>query len=202
MAAALPRPASGEFLVRELWLVLRKWSRWPNLSQNMDLDTTMEPTQKSVGITTDTEPSETEKLKEQLQLEHDMYLRALADFDNYRRRTERERTSAARTGKREVLFQLLEVLDGFDRALQQTGDASSSLSEGMQMIHRKLLALLEKQGVTPLRSVGETFNPELHEAVGSVESEEHESGAVIDEVQRGYRWEDEVLRPARVRVVR
>lgn len=163
----------------------------------------MEPTQKSVSITTDTEPSETEKLKEQLQLEHEMYLRALADFDNYRRRTERERTSAAHTGKREVLLQLLEVLDGFDRAVQQTGDASSSsLSEGIQMIHRKLLALLQKQGVTPLRSVGETFNPELHEAIGSVESEEHESGAVIDEVQRGYRWEDEVLRPARVRVVR
>ena len=162
----------------------------------------MERTQKSAEITPDTGPSEIEKLQEQLRHEHDMYLRALADFDNYRRRTERERTTAARSGKREVLLPLLEVLDGFDHALQRIGNTPSSISEGMQVIHRKLLALLEKEGITPLASLGETFNPELHEAIGSVESEAHESGAVIEEVQRGYRWNDQVLRPARVRVVR
>jgi molecular chaperone GrpE len=162
----------------------------------------MEQTQKSAEISPDTGPSEIEKLQEQLKTEHEMYLRALADFDNYRRRTERERTTAARSGKREVLLPLLEVLDGFDQALQRIGNTPSSISEGMQVIHRKLLALLEKEGITPLASLGEIFNPELHEAIGSVESEEHESGVVIDEVQRGYRWNDEVLRPARVRVVR
>ena len=62
--------------------------------------------------------------------------------------------------------------------------------------------MLEAQGVTPLQSLGETFNPELHDAIGSVESEEVESGAVAEELQRGYRWGDEVLRPARVRVRR
>ncbi len=74
--------------------------------------------------------------------------------------------------------------------------------QGLQALHRQLLGLLEAQGVTPLQSVGETFNPELHEAIGSVESEEVEPGAVVEEVQRGYRWGDEVLRPARVRVAR
>ena len=162
----------------------------------------MERTQKSAEITPDTEPSEIEKLKEQLRNEHEMYLRALADFDNFRRRTERERTTVARSGKREVLLPLLEVLDGFDHALQRIGNTPSSISEGMQVIHRKLLALLEKEGITPLASLGEIFNPELHEAIGSVGSEAHESGTVIEEVQRGYRWNDEVLRPARVRVVR
>jgi molecular chaperone GrpE len=148
-----------------------------------------------------TQISEAEKLKKQLQQEHEMYLRALADFDNYRRRTERERTMAARSGKREILLPLLEVLDGFEQALQ-VADTSPSVAEGMQMIYRKLLALLEKEGITPIASVGEIFDPELHEAISSIESEKHQSGAVIDEVRRGYRWNDDVLRPARVRVVR
>ena len=129
-----------------------------------------------------------------------MYLRALADFDNYRRRVEREQTRAARSGKREVLVSLLEVLDGFDRAVRQICNEPSSVSEGLQAIHRKLLNLLEAQGVTPFQSLNKIFNPELHEAIGSVQSDQHESGTVIDEVQRGYRWGDEVLRPARVRV--
>ena len=145
-------------------------------------------------------PSEIERLKEEVRREHDMYLRALADYDNYRRRIERERATAARSGKRELILQLLEVLDGFDRALQHVGDAPSSVSEGLQLLQRKLLGVLEAQGVTPLQSLGETFNPELHDAIGTVQSEEVESGTVADEVQRGYRWGDDVLRPARVRV--
>ena len=83
---------------------------------------------------------------------------------------------------------------------QHLDEAPSSVSEGLQLLHRKLLGLLEAQGVTPLQSVGETFNPELHDAIGSFQSEEFESGTVADEVQRGYRWGDDVLRPARVRV--
>ena len=145
-------------------------------------------------------PSEIERLKEDLRREHDMYLRALADYDNYRRRIERERATAARSGKRELILQLLEVLDGFDRALQHMGDAPSSVSEGLQLLQRKLLNVLEAQGVTPLQSLGETFDPEFHDAIGTVQSEEFKPGTVADEVQRGYRWGDDVLRPARVRV--
>jgi molecular chaperone GrpE len=150
----------------------------------------------------DEEPSEIERLKEELRREHEMYLRALADFDNYRRRVERERSTAARSGKREVLLPLLDILDGFDRALTHMGDAPSSVSEGLQALRRKLLGLLEAQGISPIKSLGESFNPELHDAMGSVESDEFESGAVAEEMQRGYRWGDDVLRPARVRVAR
>jgi molecular chaperone GrpE len=159
----------------------------------------MEPTQENSGVTR-AELSDIERLKEELRHEHEMYLRALADFDNYRRRVEREQTRAARSGKREVLISLLEVLDGFDRAVRQISKEPSSVSEGLQAIHRKLLNLLEAHGVTPFQSLNEIFDPELHEAIGSVQSDKHESGTVIDEVQRGYRWGDEVLRPARVRV--
>jgi molecular chaperone GrpE len=146
--------------------------------------------------------AEIERLKEEVRREHDMYLRALADFDNYRRRVDRERGSAARSGKREIILSLLELLDSFDRALQHMGDPVSAVSEGVHAIHRKLLALLEAQGVAPFESVGQPFDPSLHEAVSSVESDQYEPGVVADEVRRGYRWGDALLRAARVRVAR
>ena len=160
----------------------------------------MEATKKNNETMTGDEPSEVERLKEELRREHDLYLRALADYENYRRRIERERTTAARSGKRDIILQLLEVLDGFDRALQHLDDAPSSVSEGLQLLQRKLLGLLEAQGVTPLQSLGETFNPELHDAIGTVQSDDAEPGTVAEEMQRGYRWGDDLLRPARVRV--
>jgi molecular chaperone GrpE len=144
--------------------------------------------------------AEIERLKEELRREHDTVLRALADFDNYRRRVERDRASTARSGKRDVILSLLEVLDGFDRALQHIGDAPSSVAQGVQAIHRNLLGVLERHGVTRFDSVGEPFDPRFHDAIGTVDSDEVDSGMVAEELQPGYRWEDEVLRPARVRV--
>ena len=146
------------------------------------------------------ESAEVERLKEELRREHDMLLRSLADFDNYRRRVDRDRGTAARSGKREVILSLLEVLDGFDRALEHIGDAPSSVAQGVEAIHRNLLSVLDRHGVTAFNSVGETFDPRLHDAIGTAESEDVEPGAVAEELQRGYRWGDEVLRPARVRV--
>jgi len=159
-----------------------------------------EATEGDGKVTTSAAPSDIEQLQEQVRNEHEMYLRALADFDNYRRRVERERASAAQSGKREIILSVIEALDGFDRALQQMGDANSSVSEGLQAMRRRLLAVLEAQGVTPYNSVGEAFNPELHEAIASVKTDAYEPGVVVDDVQRGYRWGDAVLRPARVRV--
>jgi molecular chaperone GrpE len=149
---------------------------------------------------TGTETSEVERLREEVRAEHDMYLRALADFDNFRRRVERDRSSLAQSGKREILLSLLDLLDGFDRALAHAGKEPSPVYEGIQAIHRQLLNLLESQGVKSIETRGELFNPELHEAIGSVENEDVEPGTIVDEVQRGYRWGDELLRPARVRV--
>jgi molecular chaperone GrpE len=143
---------------------------------------------------------ELERLKEEVRREHEMYLRALADYDNYRRRVERERASAARSGKRDVILSLLEVVDDFDRALQHVADAPPPVVEGFQALQRKLLGVLAAHGVTPFETVGEKFNPEVHEAIGTVEGNEFEPNTVVDEFQRGYRWGDEVLRVARVRV--
>lgn len=160
----------------------------------------MEAAENDSGDTAATESSEIQQLQEQLREEHKMYLRALADFENYRRRVESERTSTARREKRELVLSLLDLLDSFELALQNAGDAPSSWTEGVKTIYRKLQNLVEHQGVTPIQSLGEKFDPRLHEAIDSVRSDKYEPGTVIEELQRGYRWGDELLRPARVRV--
>jgi molecular chaperone GrpE len=144
--------------------------------------------------------AENARLKEELSREHEIYLRNLADFENYRRRVERERASAAQAGKREMVLSLLDVLDDFERALEHMDEAPASLSAGVSAIYQRLSGLLESQGVIPFESVGRPFDPALHEAMGSVKTNEQEPGVVLDELRRGYRWGEELLRPARVRV--
>jgi molecular chaperone GrpE len=150
------------------------------------------------GMTTGTEPSELERLKQELDNEHQMYLRSLADFDNYRRRVERDRASAAIESKRGIILSLIDLLDSFDRALPHLTDAASS--EGVRAIYRQLTGLLGAHGVTPFETIGAAFNPELHEAIGFSVSDKHPPGTVTEEVRRGYRWSEGLLRPARVRV--
>jgi molecular chaperone GrpE len=148
-------------------------------------------------MATETETSEVQRLREELGREHDMYLRALADFDNYRRRIERDREDTARREKRGYLLSMLDLMDGFERALEHLDEDPSG---GIRVLHRQLQAMLEAQGVKGFPSVGEIFNPEVHEAIGSEPSGELEAGTVTQETRRGYRWNDELLRPARVRV--
>src|SRR5579862_8203153 len=100
-----------------------------------------------------------EQLKADLRREHDMYLRALADFENYRNRVERDRARTAAADKRNIIIPLLEVLDGFERALPYLSDSPPSVTEGIQAIYRRLQGLLDAQGVTPVKAVGEPFDP-------------------------------------------
>jgi len=146
------------------------------------------------------ESPEIERLKKQLHQEHEMYLRALADFENYRKRVESARASAAQKGKREIILSLLDFVDGFDLALQHIDGAPLSLSEGLKAIYRRLQNLLERQGVTTIHSLGEKFDPRLHEAIDSVPGDKAQAGTIVGEVQKGYRWDDQLLRPSRVRV--
>jgi molecular chaperone GrpE len=146
--------------------------------------------------------TESERLRAEVRREHDMYLRALADFENFRRRVERDRVRTAASGRRDILLSLLDVLDGFDRALPYLADAPPAAAEGVRVIQRRLEDLLNGQQVTPLKAVGEPFDPALHEAIGSVDNGDYPPGTVAEQVQRGYRMGDEVLRPARVRVAR
>jgi molecular chaperone GrpE len=145
---------------------------------------------------------EVERLREELAQERERGLRTLADFDNYRRRVRRERADAELAGKRDIILALLDVSDDFDRALAHVGEAPDAVADGLRLIQQRLSRVLESDGVTPFQSKGRQFDPAVHEAMGVVESNEYESGTVYEEGRRGYLWNGELLRPARVTVVR
>jgi len=144
--------------------------------------------------------AEIERLQHALSREHALHLRALADFDNYRKRVQRERDSAAQAGKRQLVLALLDMMDDFERALAYANTAPESILAGARVIHQRLTDLLQAQGVVPYSSTGQPFDPALHEAVDAIKTDQATSGVVLDELSRGYRWDDKILRPAHVRV--
>ena len=127
--------------------------------------------------------------------------RAAADYSNYKRRTDDERETVARFANALLIGKLLGVLDDFDRALENVPpDTDDSWVEGVRLVERKLRSVLESEGVTPIEATGLPFDPNVHEAVVHEDTTEHPDNHVIDELQRGYRLHDRVLRPALVRV--
>jgi len=141
-----------------------------------------------------------EGLRAELQQEHDRYLRTRADFENYRRRVERDRDVAARQAKRELLLALVDLADGFDRALAHVDESPDSVAAGLHRMRDRLTSVLEAEGVKSFVSVGQPFGPTRHEAMATVRHFDGAPGTVVDEAGRGYQWNDELLRPARVRV--
>ncbi len=128
--------------------------------------------------------------------------RSAADFQNYRRRSEQEREASLGLASEALIRKLLAVVDDFDRALEAmpADVASSGWVEGVWLVERKLRALLESEGLTPIEAVGRPFDPREHEAVVHQETTDAPDGTVIAELQRGYRLRDRVLRPALVAV--
>jgi molecular chaperone GrpE len=141
-----------------------------------------------------------DKLRDDLRDERDRNLRTLADFTNYRRRIERDGHKLAEEGKRDIILPLLGIIDDLENALRWSNGDEPSVVRGVRLIHHKCLALLEAQGVRPFESVGTQFNPHRHEAVAVAEQENREPGTVVDELRRGYLWNNELLRAAQVRV--
>ncbi|CAM4184005.1 nucleotide exchange factor GrpE [Paenibacillus typhae] len=129
-------------------------------------------------------------------------LRVQADFDNFRRRTQKEKEELAQYATSKLVTELLPVLDNFERALVTApGNAESeAFTKGINMIFRQLEGVLKSEGLAAMETVGQPFNPEYHQAIMQVESEEHEEGIVTEEVQKGYLLKDKVLRPAMVKV--
>ncbi|GAB6990687.1 nucleotide exchange factor GrpE [Paenibacillus pini] len=129
-------------------------------------------------------------------------LRTQADFDNFRKRTQKEKEDFAKYASTKLITELLPIVDNFERALAVAGDNANeeSLAKGVSMIFRQLEGVLQSEGLTAMDSVGQPFNPEFHQAIMQVESEEYEEGIVAEEVQKGYMLKDKVLRPAMVKV--
>jgi molecular chaperone GrpE len=131
------------------------------------------------------------------------YMRLAADFQNFRKRTERERFERYSEGKKDFAADLLPVLDNFERAIGQDAAVSADSEagqflEGMKLIYEQLAGVLAKNGVEEIPSLGEDFDPNLHHAVQQMPSEEHGSGKVMQVLQKGYRMGDKVVRPAMV----
>ena len=144
-----------------------------------------------------------DKKDEQIEELTDRVKRQLAEFENFRNRTEKEKSSMYELGAKSVIEKMLPVIDNFERGLDSIpeADKESPVATGMQMIYKQLITELEKIGVTPIEAVGKEFDPNFHNAVMQTESDEYESGIVAQELQKGYMYHDSVVRHSMVSVV-
>lgn len=147
------------------------------------------------------EPTAEQKLKEELAQANDKYLRLYAEFDNFRRRTTKERVELLQTAGKEIIVSLLPVLDDFERAFKSMDEATDvvAVKAGVELIHSKLNNILAQKGLKPMEAVGEPFDADLHEAITNVPAPTEElKGKVIDQMEKGYYLGDKVVRFAKV----
>lgn len=144
-----------------------------------------------------------EALKQKIDELEDRVKRQMAEFENFRKRTDKEKSAMYEVGAKSVIEKILPVVDNFERGLGTVPEEEKggAFAEGMNMIYKQLVGELEKLGVKPIEAVGQEFNPEFHNAVMQVESEEYESGTVAQELQKGYTYHDTVVRHSMVAVV-
>jgi len=148
--------------------------------------------------------SRLQAMERELEEQRNLYLRTLADFQNYRRRQQDEMERGRLRLLEALMEELLPILDNFERALQ-AAEATRELEpllEGVRLTERQIKALLARYDIHPIEAVGQPFDPNLHEAIQRIETDEYEDGIIIDEVERGYRIGERVLRPSRVIVAR
>lgn len=167
--------------------------------QNMELDNEneeQEQPQPSAGP----ELSAEEKLKDQLVQANDKYLRLYAEFDNFRRRTAKERQEMLLSGGKDVLASLLPVMDDFDRALKAMETATDIIpvKEGVALVQNKLKHILSAKGVKEMDTKGQPFDADIHEAITNIPAGDKLKGKVVDELEKGYYLNDKVLRFAKV----
>nr|WP_302104451.1 nucleotide exchange factor GrpE [Polycladomyces sp. WAk] len=145
---------------------------------------------------------ELEAWKKKAEEHYEMFLRARADLDNYRKRVRKEKEESDKYAVAPLAEAILPVVDNLERALAAGGNATDAkaLHEGVEMVYRQLLQVLRQVGVEPIEAVGQPFDPHLHNAVMQEEASGTEPGIVVAELQKGYRFKDRVLRPAMVKV--
>lgn len=131
---------------------------------------------------------------------NDKVIRQMAEFDNFRKRTEKEKSQMFDSGASTMVEKILPVVDDFERGLaaMSEADKESSFAQGMEMIYKKLMGILEQAGVTAIEAVGKEFDPNFHNAVMQTASEEYESGAIAQELQKGYMYKEKVIRHSMV----
>jgi molecular chaperone GrpE len=171
------------------------------LNDVMDAGTVTEENGQQNGDDVKSEPTPEELLKQELALANDRYMRLYAEFDNFRRRTAKEREEARKTEGKDVIVSLLPVLDDFDRAIRSIENTTdvASVKEGVTLIQQKLKNVLSQKGLKEMQSIGNAFDPELHEAITNIPAPSDDlKGKVIDEMEKGYYLNDKVVRFAKV----
>jgi molecular chaperone GrpE len=176
-----------------------------------EADENQEPDENlDVNVTTDENPAvsdtsaeETEflKLKSELDEQKDKFLRKVAEFENFKRRTARERVELIQTAGREVITSMLDVLDDCDRAQKQIekGENSTEIKEGVLLVFNKLRNSLTSRGLKPMETLHQDFDPDLHEAITEIPAPSAElKGKILDEVVKGYYLNDKIIRHAKV----
>lgn len=155
-----------------------------------------EENSESTGSEKQEQPDENGTEDEALNIK---YMRLMADFQNFRRRTEKEKSDIYAFANEKIISELLDVIDNFERALA-AGNAEDSFYKGMEMILKQLLAVLEKAGASEIPALGEEFDPNFHNAVMMEDSTEYDSGKVTEVLQKGYILNSRVIRPSMVKV--
>lgn len=135
---------------------------------------------------------------------HDLMLRKAAELENYKKRTERDRVSLQQTAAADLIQELLPLADDLERALASPSESTSTSAyrSGVELIHKRLLELLEKRGVMPIEAMGANFDPVYHEAVETVTAESTQDGKIVSDLRRGYTVGGRLLRPSMVRVAK
>ena len=169
-----------------------------NVSININTDENVDGNQHLNEPVAD--ESEIEKLKEEIQELNDRHIRLAAEFDNYKRRTAKERIELIQTASREVVTSLLDALDDSERAqlqMEKTDDVKQ-IKEGVQLVFSKLRNTLSARGLKPMDTLNKVFNPDLHEAISEIDAGDDKKGKVVAEVQKGYTLNDKIIRFAKV----
>ena len=148
-------------------------------------------------------PDPAEELRRERDALQDRLLRTAAEFDNFRKRIDRERREHQEFASSDVLREILPIIDNFERALQAPAEGDvDAYRKGLELIHKQMLDMLRKRGVTPIEALGADFDPNLHQAVIQEISSGHREGEVMQELQRGYMLGERLLRPAMVKVAK
>jgi molecular chaperone GrpE len=146
------------------------------------------------------EPSPAEKQRDEFR---DLLLRTTAEFDNFRKRTERERQMLEDTAAENLIHELLPLVDDLERALSaDPGEGTDAYRKGVELIHRRLLDILKRRGVEPIEALGAEFDPHVHQAVSYEHAPDRNDGEIVEEFRRGYKLGDRLLRPSMVKVAK
>ncbi len=176
----------------------------PELEQNADTEPSDQDQSIEPEIISGDEQLQNDLIKAQEEAKNhkEQYMRTLADMENLRKRTQREKEELAKFANENILREILPVMDNLERAVEHADQGDNGLVEGVQMTLTQFSQVLSRFGVTPIESMGQPFDPALHQAMGQLESADQPVNTVVQQLQKGYQLNDRLLRPAFVMVAK